>query len=273
MQKNSSEQAFSVSLDNFSLLHAEGADAANFLQGQLSCDINTITEAQSSLGCCCDRKGRVLFSFRIFVKAGVYYLYLPTEMAESALAHLRKFIIIAKVNLDIESCQSLGLGGSEIKNTLAQYFSAVTKSFGQCYLKDDGILICVDEKTPRYLFIGKSQEQFSDLAKLGTNDWLYTEIQQGLVNIYPETQGLFIPQMLNYEKFGAISFTKGCYVGQEIVARTQHLGKLKRHLQPGDFDEMVKPGEEVARDEKKGVVAAACVNPEGKYTALMVMQD
>ena len=264
---------YAVELNDHCLLKVSGKDAASFLQGQLSCDIHTVTLQHSSLGCCCDRKGRVLFSFRIFLKDDNYYLYLPKSIAESALQHLQKYVIIAKVNLQIEACVSLGLGGDEIKLWLGKHIDHMPEKFNEAQLRRNEILICIDDKNPRYLVINASAEIYAELNKASLNNWRYAEIEQGLVTIYPETQGLFIPQMLDYEKWGAISFTKGCYVGQEIIARTQHLGKLKRHLHHLNFSQAVQLGEEITHADKKGIAAAVCLNSENQYAVLAVMQD
>ncbi len=263
---------FKTSLTDHCLLQVSGQDAATFLQGQISCDINELSEHSSSLACCCDRKGRVLFSFRIFKKADSYFLYLPNSLAEMAASHLRKFIIIAKVKLTIEQPTLLGFSGAGIATYLAKHEFTVPKTFGECGHNDQQTLICLDEKTPRFLLIGDA-DNLADLTTLDLNAWQYQEIEQDIVTIYPATQGLFIPQMLDYEKWGALSFTKGCYVGQEIVARTQHLGKLKRHLHRVDFQHEVKLGEEVTHEGKKGVVAAVALNPQNDYAALVVLQD
>lgn len=261
--------------NSFGVLQISGRDAAQFLQGQISCDINEVDEEHSLLGTCCDRKGRVLFSFRIFQKAEAYYLYLPKSMLEFAIAHLRKFIIIAKVSLDIKAFHCRGFGAEELEEWLSLHPMKTPKKWGEVRSNQTDSLILVDEKNTRYLALSEATDSEYTPTTLQEKDWEYLDILQGLVTIYPETQGLFIPQMLNYDQFGAISFTKGCFVGQEIVARTQHLGKLKRHLHLLEKDTALERGAELLDEQNQncGTVVACSLNPEGKYSVLAVLKD
>lgn len=264
--------SFCTALDDFGLIKIGGLDALKFLQGQLSCDLNLLNETQSSLGCCCDRKGRVLFSFRIYRKDQEYYLYLPKSMLENALQHLQKYVIIAKVSLSLHETKFFGFYGKDCLSWLSNQFPNVPIQFGAMQHIENETLICVGEKTSRYLLI--TNRSF-ELTQSNNDEWNFLELQQGLVTIYPETQALFIPQMLDYEKWGAVSFNKGCYVGQEIVARTQHLGKLKRHLHRLDSAKFMKRGEAVlnAENETVGTVVECCKAPDGGFAVLAVMRD
>lgn len=264
--------SFCTALDDLGLLKISAPDALTFLQGQLTCDLNLLSETQSSLGCCCDRKGRVLFSFRIYRKDQNYYLYLPKSMLENALQHLRKYVIIAKVSLNIHETKFFAFYGKNGLNWLGDQFPNMPTQFGAARQIENETLICVDEENPRYLLI---TNRSYELTTANNDEWNFLELQQGLVTIYPETQALFIPQMLDYEKWGAVSFSKGCYVGQEIVARTQHLGKLKRHLHRLDSAKLMKRGEAVlnAENEVIGTVAECCKTPDGGFTVLAVMRD
>ncbi|AAO89982.1 YgfZ/GcvT domain-containing protein [Coxiella burnetii] len=114
------------------------------------------------------------------------------------------------------------------------------------------------------------------LKELDENDWRSLNVRAGLVWVYPQTSGKLIPQMINLQKWGGISFTKGCYIGQEIIARTEHLGKLKRHLYRAfvDSETPPTPGDELKNqnDQTMGIVVEAA-RKNTEYELLVVIQD
>ncbi len=274
---------FFLELKTFSELRVSGTDAAQFLQGQLSCDVNAVNHHHSSLGACCDRKGRVLFSFRLLLQEHAFILQLPTLMLESALSHLKKYAVFSKVGFETRALSAIGLGGKGISQLLPNQFPELRlpTQRGCVEAIKNYRFLCIDETYPRYVILATA-EQLLTLRKTFSKElheadplyWEYCDIQQGWVTIYPETQGLFIPQMLSYEQWGAVSFTKGCYVGQEIIARTQHLGKLKRHLQFLHTEKSYSRGEDILNSEGKslGIVANLSPSPKGGYAAFIVTQ-
>lgn len=205
----------------FSSLLISGPDAAVFLQGQLTCDINQVTN-QFSFGAYCDSRGRMIANFMIKKDGDSFQLILPDSMLNIITLQLKKFSVFSKVTLAID-------------------------------------------ETPIH-------DMHVENKKLEL-------IKQGIAFIYPETSLLFTPQMINWEKYGGVSFTKGCYVGQEIVARTQHLGKLKRHLHQFTLNKYLlntlpAPGTELTNDEKEcvGILCDAALEQETLY-GLVVVQD
>lgn len=174
------------------LIAIRGIDAAKFLQGQLTCDVREITQEKSLLGAHCDPKGRVQFTFRIGKYQENYYLLLPHNMVSSALSLLQKYAVFSKVTLADESALWQH-GNDPLAEQLKQSFTKTT--------------------------------QFDD-----TNNWLLHDIFAGIPTIIPETSGEFTPHDINLPQLGGVSFNKGCYTGQEIVARMQFLGKLKQRL-------------------------------------------
>ncbi len=252
-------------LDPLGLIKISGADAARFLQGQLTCDVNQLSTLPSSLGACCDSKGRVLFSFYVFTKDDAYYLCLPSSMIDGAITHLRKYVIIAKVQLEkCENIEVLGLVGINLSSDASHSVIPVDPSINRQLV----ILNSVD-------FNKFHEAHLLNSENIHTEYWTLLNIEQGIATIYPETQALFTPQMLNYEKFNAVSFNKGCYVGQEIIARTQHLGKLKRHLHQIQLSENAKPGDELknAAGTVIGAIVECAQNKDSQFSALAVIQD
>jgi len=207
------------------LLAVRSPTANSFLQGLVTCDVSQVSEANSLLGAHCNSKGRILFSFRLFLHDGVLYLKMPQEMIDRAIHHLQKYAMFSKVTLEKLPVDS------ENKNSL------------------------------------------SDI-----NAWILADIQAGIATVYPATEGLFIPQMLNYSQLGALSFIKGCYIGQEIVARTEHLGKLKRHLHHAIIkapEKTFSPGDVITRQDQDeiGSVANAALDNDKNWQLLVVLQD
>lgn len=167
-------------LAHLGLLAVYGEDAKRFLQGQLTCDLETITETSASLGAHCNPQGRVISLFKIIANPKGYYLQMPFELIPIALKALQKYAVFFKVSLIDESASLNQLGFNTTKEN------------------------------------AEKQHQF--------------EISQQIPSIFPETSEKFLPHELNLPNLNAISFTKGCYTGQEIIARMQYRGKLKKQL-------------------------------------------
>lgn len=255
----------------------EGTHAASFLQGQITCDVSLLRTSSGSWGGCCDRKGRVIATFFIWGELENFYLLLPTSLAAMLLNHFKKYVLASKVSLHLDQRAIL-----EVK-TLPPY---LTLPFEVPVLT-----------SPRHsFFVIAPTEVMStiymalppDSCVPDVNAWRLWNIESGLVWVYPETKELFLPQMLGLNHFNAISFTKGCYVGQEIVARTQHLGALKRHLYHGRVltSQMINAGNpildathsevgiltEVARCEK-GFMFLAVLSDSALHSPLSVQGD
>lgn len=176
------------------LLKVCGPDAKKFLQGQLTCDLETVSETQSLLGAHCNPQGRVLFLFRLFYRLGAYYLVLPREMAAPALLALKKYAVFFKLELSENI--------SEKETALEQQVAA---------------------------------------------EWSYFDLAQGIPLVYPQSCGLFLPHDLNLHVLQGVSWDKGCYTGQEIIARMHYRGKLKNHLYQAQIQTTTvpQPGAEI----------------------------
>lgn len=218
------------------ILTIQGLESKKFLQGQLTCNLNYISQTHSRLGARCTPKGRMVSNFRILQQdQNSYLLSMCQPLIEKQLADLKKYAMFSKVELldSSEQWVIFGLYGSEqlpkgLHHALPTERNQVTATSGQ-YLINIAPqyyqLICPKASAHEL------EQQLLSQCQLGHyNDWVLGFIRNGIAQIQPETSELFVPQMINLPAVGGVSFKKGCYTGQEIVARMQYLGKLKRHL-------------------------------------------
>jgi tRNA-modifying protein YgfZ len=241
------DSAFFCTLSHEGVLAVRGADAGKFLQGQLTCNLNYLSDTQSSLGARCTQKGRMQSSFRILLEGDGVLLAMATELLEPQLADLKKYAVFSKSKLTDESAAWVRFGiehGDAALESLGLDLPAETDSV----VRHDG-LIAVRVSPGRAELWAAADQTDSIKGKLSAglvegnlNQWLLGQVRAGIGQVMPGTRELFIPQMLNLQAVGGVSFKKGCYTGQEIVARMQYLGKLKRRLyrvqlQAGDLPE------------------------------------
>jgi folate-binding protein YgfZ len=232
-----------ITLDDYGLFIVKGPDARKFLQGQVTCDINRLAinqqKSQTTLGAHCTHKGRMLFSFRACALAceengDTIALRMYKTLIPSALAALKKYSIFSKVELYDGSNDYQLFGATKTQlGELSSLFPILPESKDQARHSSGGIIIAIgDDRYECWL----NQEQANALraqsSVVANQDlWCALNIIDGLGEVRPETVEEFIPQMLNLQLIGeGISFKKGCYTGQEVVARMQYLGKLKRRL-------------------------------------------
>lgn len=229
------DSAFFCTLSHEGVLAVRGSDASKFLQGQLTCNLNYLSDTQASLGARCTQKGRMQSSFRILPEGDGYLLAMATELLEPQLADLKKYAVFSKSKLTDESAAwvRFGLGRADaalraLGLELPPETDAVVRANG---------LIAIRVSTDRAeLWTAADQAETlhsqlsAQLIEGDLNQWLLGQVRAGIGQVMPSTRELFIPQMLNLQAVGGVSFKKGCYTGQEIVARMQYLGKLKRRL-------------------------------------------
>jgi tRNA-modifying protein YgfZ len=220
-----------------SLIEVSGEDAAPFLQGQITNDINLVNDKTSVYAGLCNPKGRLLALFHILKLHKSFFLICPKCIAENIAKKLSMYVLRSKVNIAINTTtrlHGLEIAGEELGKEIGL---SDTVSDMQSFLHEGMHLTKVPGSHPRYLCLGDSLtiESFIDAnskhSVQGTFDsWKMESIAKKIPNIYPETQAKFIPQSLNLDLINAINFKKGCYTGQEIVARTHYLGTVKKRL-------------------------------------------
>jgi folate-binding protein YgfZ len=227
--------AFFCTLSHEGVLAVRGVDAGKFLQGQLTCNINYLSEDKSSLGARCMQKGRMQSSFRIVLQGTDCLLAMARELIKPQLLDLRKYAVFSKSRLTDESEAWVRFG--------LQDGDAALLSLGLELPHDTDSVARADALTAVRVSPGRAElwvaaDQASavksrleaHLPEAALNEWLLGQIRAGVGQVFAETREEFIPQMINLQAVGGVSFKKGCYTGQEIVARMQYLGKLKRRL-------------------------------------------
>jgi folate-binding protein YgfZ len=217
-------------LAHLSVLTVEGLDAANFLQGQITCDINDITETKSSLGAICNPKGRAIAVFLLIKSADAFLMVLPKELLALVKERLQRYVLRSRVSLTDSSdqlcliglCDGVALPDIQLKNAFA---TSRKENIRVNFLGRELIVTMTDNAQMLW------QEQIGfGFQPDHSAQWRYLDIISGIPWLTVATSEEFIPQMLNLDKLGGISFKKGCYTGQEIVARTHYLGKAKRAM-------------------------------------------
>ncbi|CRM45782.1 CAF17-like 4Fe-4S cluster assembly/insertion protein YgfZ [Pseudomonas sp. 44 R 15] len=229
------DSAFFCSLTHEGVLAVRGADAAKFLQGQLTCNLNYLNDTQASLGARCTQKGRMQSSFRILLQGDGVLLAMASELLEPQLADLKKYAVFSKSKLTDESAAWVRFGLAHADQALSALGLALPVETDSVVRTETLIAIRVSPGRAELWAPAEHAESLlsqlaATLPQAELNEWLLGQIRAGIGQVMPQTRELFIPQMLNLQAVGGVSFKKGCYTGQEIVARMQYLGKLKRRL-------------------------------------------
>ncbi len=267
------------------LIAVSGEDAQTFLQGQLINDIRQVTPEHSQLSAYCSPKGRMLANFRIFQRDEAYYLHMPQEKLEPILRRLKLFILRAKVTLEDASDKlvHIGLSGPRAEALLSEASPPAPAGVGAAVQTQGLTVIRVPGDHPRYEVYGPlapMETLWTELASqtipAGAEPWRLLDILAGIPIIYTATTEAFVPQMANLQLLDGISFRKGCYTGQEIVARTHYLGTLKRRMYRAhvDTERRPPPGTELFSAQSgagAGKIVDACRHPEGGYETLAVV--
>ncbi|WP_339487645.1 CAF17-like 4Fe-4S cluster assembly/insertion protein YgfZ [Pseudomonas sp. EL_65y_Pfl2_R95] len=276
------DTAFFCMLSHEGILTVRGADANKFLQGQLTCNLNYLSDSHSSLGARCTPKGRMVSSFRVISVADGYLLAMARELVEPQLADLQKYAVFSKSKLTDETSQWVRFGLSNCDNALLGLGLDLDQSQDSVARNDQLIAVRVAENCAELWAPAEQaqalQNHLSDhAAQADLNQWQLALIRQGIGHVQGSTREVFIPQMLNLQALGGVSFKKGCYTGQEIVARMQYLGKLKRRLYRLAIDgqELPAPGTELfsnVHSSSVGEVVTAA-HSEAGIELLAVLQN
>lgn len=239
-------------LDNWGLIHAHGADARSFLQNQLSNDVNRLD--QSGLyAALCNPKGRMLANFLIVPLGDGILLQLSADLSERTIAHLRKYVMRSKVVIDdaADDIARIGLIGDGAETLLQQQGFDIGTEDLAVDAKNGVSLVRLPGATARFEAFGSAdavtglwQALAPQCRAASESQWAMEDIQAVIPWISDSSYEDVIPQMANLDVIDAVSFTKGCYPGQEIVARTHYLGKQKKRLFQGSVEgSSAKPGD------------------------------
>lgn len=281
MNTNATPLDGAVQLGHLGVIRVQGDDAATFLHGQLSQDIKTLSPSQTRLAALCTAKGRMLASFTVMnPQPGQYWLACSADVLPATFKRLSMFVLRAKAKLDDASAEValIGLTGPSALQGVGSSDLAVWSTLPW----HEGLLTRLpdgrDQGTDvaRYLWAGPASQAPATLADrpaLALSSWQWLEVTSGVASIVSGTVEQFVPQMINFELVGGVNFKKGCYPGQEVVARSQYLGKLKRRAVLAQVDAPVSAGQEVFTTEDPGqpcgMVVNAAPSPTSGYAALI----
>ena len=252
----------SVALDDLRVLAVSGADRLSFLQGQLTQDVASARPDRTVMAGWADARGRLLFAGHLFrtevASEDALALLVPAELADALLKRLRMYIVRAKVQATLLDLPVVGLIGTPAPIVAGQ-------------------LVQILSERQRHLLLGPATETRQFSADAGArSDWQLADIAAGIPTIVAETTGEFVAQMVNLDLQEGISFTKGCYTGQEIVARMKYLGRVKRRMLR--FSGAASPPESgavlyVKRGSVGQVVSSARTAAGCEFLAVVVLDD
>ena len=271
-------------LAHLGLIEFVGEDAKSFLHNQVTSDVNHLESASAQLSAWCTAKGRMLASFLLYRDAAGYRALLSADLLAATQKRLQMFVLRSKVVISDVSGghEVIGLSGPNAAVALTDAGLPAPARLMEAAPFADGQVIRIDDT--RYILVVASAAAAPLWTRLaasarpvGTPVWQWLDIEAGIPLISEATREAFIPQMTNFDKIGGVSFHKGCYPGQEIVARTQYLGKVKRHLYRIHADGAIVAGASIFAAENPehpcGMVANAAPSPGGGYDALAVIQE
>ena len=263
-------------LTHSGLIRAQGDDAAKFLHNQLTNDFVLLGAAEARLAGFCSAKGRLQASF-IGVKRspGDVLLLCSADILPTVLKRLSMFVLRAKVKLSDASAgfQLFGLAGAAV-----QALSPAAAAAAPWTRTEVGAATLVTlypaDGCSRALWIAEAGSPPPAGPALTPEQWAWSEVRAGIATVTPPIAEAFVPQMLNYESVGGVNFKKGCYPGQEVVARSQFRGTLKRRAYLAHGDAALQAGDELfdGGGESCGTVAQAAANPQSGFDAIVSLQ-
>lgn len=273
-------------LAHLALIEFSGEDAKSFLHNQLTSDVNHLEPTAAQHSAWCTAKGRMLASLLLYRSGGAYRALLCADLLAATHKRLQMYVLRSKVVISDASDRYalIGLSGPQAAQALSDAGLPIPAAALATASFADGEVIRLDDK--RYLLVVASAAattrwtQLATVARpVGTPAWQWLDIEAGIPLIGEATKEAFVPQMTHLDKIGGVSFHKGCYPGQEVIARTQYLGKVKRHLYRVHAYGVIAAGTPLFSAQSPepehpcGLVANAAPSPDGGYDALAVIQE
>jgi folate-binding protein YgfZ len=247
-------------LDDWIVLRAQGADAATFLQGQLTQDVMTLAPGQARLAGYCSAKGRLLASFIVWrMGDDAYGLLCSADVAAQVAKRLSMYVLRARCRIDVASADWVvhGMAGPCIARVLGEPLSA-----WRTQLRDQAWWLGMPpvDGVARALLVQGPQAAAPALPRLHEQAWQWLEVSSGVPRIVAATAEQFVPQMINFDLVEGVNFQKGCYPGQEVVARSQYRGTLKRRMHLFATSAIASPGQELFHSGDPSQPAGMVVN-------------
>ena len=272
-------------LSQFGTLRVSGEEAQSFLQNLLSNDIRDVSPTRAQFSSFNTAKGRMLATMLIWREEDDYLLQLPRVLCEPIRKKLSMYVLRAKVKITDVSDEiiSLGLSGANAQDVLREELGELPhQQLGITGIAPGNVMKCDDTRLQINTSIQHAPALWEILSRharpVGSGYWDWLNIRSGIPVILPQTQEQFVAQMVNFDLIGGVNFKKGCYPGQEIVARTQYLGKLKRRMYLAHLNSSDTPqaGEALFSADMEGQACGMIVNaasaPAGGYDLLATVQ-
>jgi hypothetical protein len=267
-------------LSHFELLRFSGADAQVFLQGQLTCNVLQVTPTAALYGGYCTPKGRLIADFLLMRTPQAYLMHLPADSCTVVAERLRKFVLRANVEIERETAlRAIGIAGPDAVSLLQQSVGEPPRLPLESVQYPGATLL----RLPGGVFLAIARQP--DMAGLwdvlarratpaGMDCWNWLQIHAGIPWITAATREQFVPQMVALDAIGGVDFQKGCYPGQEIVARAHYLGEIKRALCFGHGESIAAAGDALlsADGQSRGMVVNVAPAPDGGTDLLAVVQ-
>lgn len=267
-------------LTHLGLIRVQGDDAAKFLHNQLTHDFVLLEPQQARLAGYCSAKGRLLASFIGFKRdATDILLVCPRDVLPAVLKRLSMFVLRAKARLSdtSDAFTVYGLAGAAAQSAFEERAAGADAAWSK-HDFDDACLIKLypADGVARALWVAPSDAAAPAGAALPLALWQWGEVRSGIVLVNAEVVEAFVPQMLNYESVGGVNFKKGCYPGQEVVARSQFRGTLKRRAYLAHSSQPMQAGQSLFvpgdADQPCGLVVQAAPSPAGGWDAVVSIQ-
>jgi tRNA-modifying protein YgfZ len=272
-------------LGQFGTLRVSGAEAQPFLQNLLSNDIGEVGNSRAQLSSLNTAKGRLLATMLIWREGGDYLLQLPRVSCETIRKKLSMYVLRSRVKIADESDEiiTLGLSGTKAQEILSAKIGVPPLlPFGRIEFSGGSIIKISNKRWQINTSVPHAVELWKEFRlhalPVGSACWDWLNIRSGIPVILPQTQEQFVAQMVNLEIIGGVNFKKGCYPGQEIVARMQYLGKLKRRMYLAHLDskEIPHAGDELfsadMENQSSGMIVNTSPAPHGGYDVLASVQ-
>ncbi|WP_279156683.1 tRNA-modifying protein YgfZ [Obesumbacterium proteus] len=275
-------------LNDWQLVNVTGPDASKYLQGQLTVDVAALTEHEHTLCGHCDAKGKMWSDLRLFHRAEGFSYLVRRSVAENQITELKKYAVFSKLTISADNdAVILGVAGFKADAALAAYFPQLPDANTPAVTHEDTTLLYLSQPEARYLLVTSLStaemltDKLRDSAQFNDGQqWIELEIEAGQPVIDVANSGQFIPQATNLQALDGICFKKGCYTGQEMVARAKYRGANKRALYwlQGSASRVPQAGEDLELKlgenwRRTGTVLAAVQLNDGSLNVQVVLNN
>jgi tRNA-modifying protein YgfZ len=269
---------FLTELNNYSAIDITGADAAKFLQGQLTINVSTPTNSKSYLAALCNPKGRIVSLFHIVAIDQGFRLIMPQTIIDSSMLHLKKYGVFFKVEI-VEAPISSIFG---LINSTTKEFSEISSLLDQAYYQLNELpmaFIVTSDNSQARLLAASLKTSVQPVA----DAWFSSLARNKVCWLSENTSGEFLPHNLDLPNLNAVDFKKGCFTGQEVIARMHYKAKIKQKLQlfqsveeveaTNSFAQAIANEKLLQQDSKVGEVICSCLSEEKRWLVLALVKD